>query len=310
MKKVKKYLFALVFTLFTSIILIGCSEKVNIKIDLEKDLVAGRTYELNISADKKDDANFQISLSKEGIISVDEKNKSVEALAEGTVELTVSLDEKNSVSIEITVKPAIKYSIEYKLDGGALENSLSEYDTLNKGLELPVPTKEGYTFKGWYETSDFSSNLVDKIEKGTEGNKVFYAKWEKIDVKYTITFNANGGSEVSTIEYYNESEEITLPEPTKEGYNFIGWYEDENFTGEKVITIAKGTARNITLYAKWEKIVIKLSTPVISGESNESNVKITFVTDTNAKSYRAIIYKNNVQYSKLENFKSGQEITF
>ena len=257
MKTIKKYLFALIFTLFTLIMLIGCGEKVNIKIDLEKELVAGRTYKLNISADKEIDSNFQITLSKEGIISVDEKNKSIEALAEGTVDLIVSLDDKDYASITITVKPEIKYSIEYKLDGGIIENAPTEYDTLNKGLELITPTKEGYIFKGWYETNDFSGSSIKKIEKGTEGNKVFYAKWEKIDVKYTITFNTNGGSEVKDIEYINESEEITLPEPTKEGFNFKGWYEDETFAGEKVNMIAKGTTRNITLYAKWEKTDVK-----------------------------------------------------
>ena len=43
--------------------------------------------------------------------------------------------------------------------------------------------KEGYTFAGWYLTSDFSGNAVTQI---TEANNVtVYAKWE---AEYTITY--------------------------------------------------------------------------------------------------------------------------
>ncbi len=72
------------------------------------------------------------------------------------------------------------------------------------------------------------------------------------EVKYfTITFDSNGGSEVSSLTL-EEGASIALPSnPTKEGYIFAGWYIDssllESFNEEEIQLID-----NITLYVKWE----------------------------------------------------------
>ena len=56
-------------------------------------------------------------------------------------------------------------------------------DTYTKNVEttsdvtLPTPTKEGYTFGGWYEYSDFTGNAVTAVPEDTEGEKTYYAKW-------------------------------------------------------------------------------------------------------------------------------------
>ncbi len=221
MIKVKKYMSILLFTFFAFFLSFGCTEKTNVEIELENELVAGRTYALNVNVEKGLDTNLTITLSKEGIIHVDEKNKTVEALAEGSVDLTASINDKISSTVTIIVKPAIKYTIEYELDGGISEDLPSEYDTLNKGLDIPSPTKEGYKFLGWYDNNLFTGDKITKIEKGTEGNKILYAKWKKENITYKITFESNGGSHIQQIEYVNESEEITLESPTKEGYRFL-----------------------------------------------------------------------------------------
>ena len=67
-----------------------------------------------------------------------------------------------------------------------------------------MPVKNGYTFGGWYER-DLAGAPVAKIEKGSYGNRVFYAKWNKIN--YTITYNLNGGQFTAPpISYTIESE--------------------------------------------------------------------------------------------------------
>ncbi len=64
--------------------------------------------------------------------------------------------------------------------------------------------------------------------------------------KFTVTFDSNGGSKVESITV-KKGETITKPEdPTKENYNFVGWYlDDEPFDFTSKIT------KNITLKAKW-----------------------------------------------------------
>ncbi|MDE7161946.1 MAG: InlB B-repeat-containing protein, partial [Anaeroplasmataceae bacterium] len=69
--------------------------------------------------------------------------------------------------------------------------------------------------------------------------------------EYTVTFQANGGSTVQS-KTVKQGEKVTKPtDPTKEGYDFKGWYKDSACTNEwKFDTdTVKG---NTTLYAKWE----------------------------------------------------------
>ena len=74
------------------------------------------------------------------------------------------------------------------------------------------------------------------------------------NIKYEITFdNCGFGTEVNRISNVNKLPE-ELPILFDDEYKFIGWYLDSNYTliAEEDITINS----NITLYAKWEKLVI------------------------------------------------------
>ena len=71
-----------------------------------------------------------------------------------------------------------KYAISYDVNGGnELTSPITEY-TIEDFVDLPLPTKEGYKFKGWYSNSELTSSIYGYMEKGTTGNKTFYAKWE------------------------------------------------------------------------------------------------------------------------------------
>lgn len=63
----------------------------------------------------------------------------------------------------------------------------------------------------------------------------------------TITFDSNGGSEIESAKETVKTE----PKPSKEGHTFVGWYETEDFSSEKVV-FPYTTTKNVTLYAKWE----------------------------------------------------------
>ena len=68
--------------------------------------------------------------------------------------------------------------------------------------------------------------------------------------QYTINYDLDGGTCELLVSKYQEGEIIVLPEPSKKGYNFLGWYQDEI----KVEFVKKG---NFDLVAKWEKIATK-----------------------------------------------------
>jgi len=67
--------------------------------------------------------------------------------------------------------------------------------------------------------------------------------------RHTITFDTNGGSEIEPASYPVGSV-ITQPaDPTKQGYNFVGWYIDPDLTQE--FTFGTMPNEDITIYAKW-----------------------------------------------------------
>ena len=71
-------------------------------------------------------------------------------------------------------------TVTYHTDGGSIQDQ-SNYGSyrVGVGLTLPIPTKEGFVFGGWYSTADFSGEAVTAIGTDAAGDKTYYAKWEK-----------------------------------------------------------------------------------------------------------------------------------
>ena len=157
--------------------------------------------------------------------------------------------EKDTEYTAVWVKEG-DYTITYvNVDGATNENPAS-YNVETETITLKDPVKPGYTFGGWYKDGEFTTQVTEIIQ-GTTGNITLYAKWEL--VSYTITYELDGGTNVpENPESYNvETETITLKAPTKDKYDFKGWYKDGEFTDE-ITEITQGTTGDITLYAKWE----------------------------------------------------------
>ena len=78
----------------------------------------------------------------------------------------------------------------------------------------------------------------------------------KITVGYKITYKLGKGKNSSKNPEYYYNEKVNLKSASKKGYVFKGWYTDSKYT-KKITTIAKNSKKNITVYAKWEKVVMK-----------------------------------------------------
>ncbi len=107
----------------------------------------------------------------------------------------------------------------------------------------------GYDFDGWYngETKFAATTPVTQ-------SVTYSAKFSAI--KYTISyFDGNAPlTNLTPVEYTVETDTITLTEPTKEHYRFMGWFVESDFSGDAVTTIAKGSTENKTFYSKWEYV--------------------------------------------------------
>ena len=135
---------------------------------------------------------------------------------------------KDTVSADVETLTAkwepLKYSVTLKVNGGVINNNnITEY-VYGQGATLPSVsdmTKEGYSFGGWYTSSDFSDSPVTNIDATDRGNKTYYAKWNVN--QYTISFDTSGGSVVSPITQDYGSTVVKPLDPTKVGYTFTGW---------------------------------------------------------------------------------------
>jgi uncharacterized repeat protein (TIGR02543 family) len=126
--------------------------------------------------------------------------------------------------------------------------------------------KLGYTFAGWNTQADGSG--TDQAEGSTftigASDVALYAKWTfnfTIYITYyTITFDSQGGSAVSSqmVEY---GEKVTEPaDPTRTGYTFGGWYTESGCTNAWDFaddTVTSG----MTLYAKWTSYALRDTGP-------------------------------------------------
>jgi len=155
-----------------------------------------------------------------------------------------------------------EYVISFVKSGGAFadEDSVPGKYTVESEITLPVSDdfidRPGYVFKGWYNNIELDGTPITTIEKGSTGDKTFYAKWEKL--VYTITYDKGEGvaSNASAfVSEYTVTDEVVLPVEsdfvTREGYSFAGWYNNAEFTGDAITSVNAGTVGNITLWAKW-----------------------------------------------------------
>lgn len=99
---------------------------------------------------------------------------------------------------------------------------------------------------------------ISLIYQGSTVSVTLVIKEKKIVPEYTATFNAGEGtfnadgsvSDGSDVFVIVDSVISAIPTPLRAGYEFVGWYESEDFSGNKIIA-PYTLKRDITLYAKW-----------------------------------------------------------
>lgn len=186
-------------------------------------------------------------------------NQETDELVENNITLT-----KNITLIAKYGKPML--TIEYKAMSGSFADG-----TNNKVIKVEpgttfeygeTPTYGERLFNGWYdsETDEF-------VEPGTliTSNMQVKAKYRRPGDEYSVTYHVNGGIlEVSEVVPYYEGLYFILTVPTKEGFEFEGWYESEDFSGEKVIYQTPDATGNKVYYAKWKLVDLNYVTTIFN----------------------------------------------
>ena len=190
---------------------------------------------------------------------------------------SISAEVKGNVTLVARWESLIKESqIVYTLNGGTNPSDAPNKYVEGVGLAtLPTPTNPGYEFLGWY----LNDVLVTAISTEQTGSVTLVAKWKGIPREATITYTLDGGKLAAgyPTKYVEGQGLATLPTPTKDEYKFLGWY----LNNVKVTSISTSQTGNVTLVAKWEKIIVNLNiTYNLDGGTNETNAPTTFVKGT------------------------------
>ena len=194
-----------------------------------------------------------------------------------------------------TEAPSNVLDVTYSANGGQFADGnnvmLGQTDSNGIARQPLAPTRDGYVFAGWYYHSD-GTDQVDFNQPIVGGSKhvTLFAAWTpaKQDKTVDILYVANGGTFFDgndTMRGVTDTDGIArLPlQPTREGYDFVGWSYDRDgndpvdFT--KAIVAGSGHA---TVYAQWkqnnEKTVLYVAN---GGAFADGNVAMEGVTDSN-----------------------------
>ncbi len=159
----------------------------------------------------------------------------------------VTFDMKTKITEEITLTALFEEVTSFKVTFNKDNGSSNETKTVNAGEKVGKPsnpTKSGYKFVEWQKDGvafDFNTAINEDI--------TLKAKWEIEKPKFTVKFNNDDNTEITT-KTVEEGSKVSKPtNPTKDGYKFVDWlYNHEPFNFDTPIT------QNIVLTARFEKV--------------------------------------------------------
>lgn len=190
-----------------------------------------------------------------------------------------------SNSSSIIVSDSSSMNVIYSANGGV--NAPVDMKVYANGdtayITSQIPTKTGYTFKGWTEAPNSRStvyNYGDSIAVSAE-DIVLYALWEP--VSYTVKYDSNGGNGymTQTTAVYDEAFKLSENTFTKEGCQFIGWSYSENgemayANGASVKNLSDTQDDEIILYAMWKSAKTKVLFDFDGGYSGTTSCEVEY----------------------------------
>ncbi|MCR4897170.1 MAG: InlB B-repeat-containing protein, partial [Lachnospiraceae bacterium] len=172
------------------------------------------------------------------------------------------------VAPETEPEAGVTYGLTWIIDGSVMSGGdYPDSYVYGEGLSgFPSPTREGYTFDGWYEDADLTTS-ASAIGAKDEGDRTFYGTWledgTEVGETYSVLYSVTGlksfsAGELGLVTSYVSGEETALVKPEKPGYTFDGWYEDEAMK-KATSAIPEEQVGNVRLYGRFIPHEYKIS---------------------------------------------------
>lgn len=162
------------------------------------------------------------------------------------------------------------YTVTFNANGGTCSTTTKNI-TYDSTYSLPTPTRNGYTFGGWY----YNSVLCDSELWNIAENCTLIADWQANTNQ--ITYNLGGGTNAtSNPETYITGTTVVLQNPTKTGYTFDGWTTTGITTPTKNVKISSTDYGDKTFKANWTANTYTVSFNANGGTCSTTTKEITY----------------------------------
>ena len=194
----------------------------------------------------------------------------------------------------------ISYKITYVLNGGTNNSNNKAASTYsNTSVTLYNPTKIGYTFLGWYYDSGFTSPCESTIT--VTSATTIYAKWSA-PIEYSIAYTPAEGVTLDGVmpTTYTIASQPTIPNASKAGYDFIGWWLDE---GNNVMYDSSVTYHeNLSFAPRFEIITYSIEYDYKGGEAqNEAEYTVEDYPTLNVPIRKGFVFDSWEVYDEDDN---------
>jgi uncharacterized repeat protein (TIGR02543 family) len=182
---------------------------------------------------------------------------------------------QSKVYTQVYILISKSYTVYFNSQGGSAVSDITVQGAST--IKAPsVPTRDDYSFGGWYKDADCTDgNLWDFDNNSVTNNLTLYAKWTANT--YIVHFNdSDYGTQNADISVTYDSPYGTLPSPSRTGY-IVSWYTGPSGTGTLITgsTVAK-TANDQTLYAKWTANTYTVHFSDTVGGTQSNDITMTY----------------------------------
>lgn len=154
-------------------------------------------------------------------------------------------------------KTANTYTANLSVNGGDALSESTKTMTYGSSYTLPVPTRTGYSFTGWYvgSTQITSRNGSSLAEWDYASTTTVTAHWQANEYKLTLSRNNTSAGTVTGDGTYAYDSEVTITATTNVGYIWVGWFDgNTKLTDDQSYSFTMNFTKNSDITAKWNII--------------------------------------------------------